>query len=260
MLFLTLLLLQLLERPLALVGATLRELHPMPVQVVPNVTARSGVLAGAFLLGTLVLVALWTRTGRWPWLIAALVPAVLALGVVILGASLAPALAIWHIRIPMWKAEIPVAERWLYLPAAGAALLAAAALRRLPSRYGVVAGASLAAALGLATTQMTPTYASAEAYRSWAAAYVLSSPPRNPREAHLSHLTRACRFRDEIRNDEAHRELLAADRIAPWLPEHRWQLADVLLALGRPKEAVAILEQLLSPEFRFDPAGVAQPD
>jgi tetratricopeptide (TPR) repeat protein len=128
----------------------------------------------------------------------------------------------------------------------------------LPSRYGIAAGASLAAAFGLATTQMTPAYASAEAYRSWAADYVLSSPPRNPREAHLSHLTRARRFRDELRNDEALQELLAADRIAPWLPEHQWQLADVLLALGRPKEAVAVLERLLSPEFRFDPAGIEQ--
>ena len=384
-LLLTLLLLQLFERPFALLGATLWGLHPMTVQAVQNVTARSDLLAGAFFLGALVLVARWTRTERWPWLFASVVLAVLAmgskesalllpfaagavvtvlggtlrrsllafsatslsvvaallvrlsvlelvphsnplaslsvslklasvfkavgsyaisllsgrpivrlpqvpegfsdpgvlfgvvlvlllagivvstrlrspaaLGIVILGASLAPALAIWHIRIPMWKAEIPIAERWLYLPAAGAALLAAAALRRLPSRYGVAAGASLAAAFGLATTQMTPAYASAEAYRNWAADHVLSSPPRNPREEHLSHLTRARRFRDELRNDEALQELLAADRIAPWLPEHRWQLADVLLALGRPKEAVAVLEQLLSPEFRFDPAGIAQ--
>jgi hypothetical protein len=181
-----------------------------------------------------------------------------ALGIVILGAALAPALAIWHIRIPMWKAEIPIAERWLYLPAAGAVLVATAALRRLPSTYGIAAGASLAVAFGLATTQLTPAYASAEAYRRWASDYVLSSAPRNPREEHLGHITRARRFRDELRNDEALRELLAADRIAPWLPEHRWQLADVLLALGRPKEAVAVLERLLSPEFRFDPAGIAQ--
>jgi tetratricopeptide (TPR) repeat protein len=105
---------------------------------------------------------------------------------------------------------------------------------------------------------MTPAYASAEAYRSWAANYVLSSAPRNPREEHLAHLTRARLFRDELRNGEALRELLAADRVAPWLPEHRWQLADALLALGRPKEAVTVLERLLSPEFRFDPAGIAQ--
>ncbi len=52
----------------------------MTVQAVQNVTARSDVLAGAFFLGTLVLVARWTRTGRWPWLIAAVVPAVLAMG------------------------------------------------------------------------------------------------------------------------------------------------------------------------------------
>jgi hypothetical protein len=384
-LLLTLLLLQLFERPLALVGAMLWGLHPMTVQAVQNVTARSDVLAGAFFLGTLVLVARWTRTGRWPWLFASAVTAALAmgskesallfpfaagvlvtvlggglrrsllafsaaslsvaaallvrlsvlelvpksnslaslpvsmriasvlkaigsyalsllagrpivrlpqvpegffdpgvlfggvlllllagllvstrfrspsaLGIVILGASLAPALAIWHIRIPMWKAEIPIAERWLYLPAAGAALVAAAALRRLPSSYGVAAGASLAAALGLATTQMTPAYASAEAYRTWAADYVLSSAPRNPREEHLGHITRARRFRDELRNAEALTELLAADRIAPWLPEHQWQLADVLLALGRPKEAVTVLERLLSPGFRFDPVGIEQ--
>ncbi len=79
-LLLTLLLLQLFERSIALVGATLWGLHPMTVQAVQNITARSDVLAGGFFLGTLVLVARWTRTGRWPWLFAAVFPAVLAMG------------------------------------------------------------------------------------------------------------------------------------------------------------------------------------
>ncbi len=384
-LFLTALLVQLLDRRIALVGASLWGLHPMTVQAIQNVTARSDVLAGTFFLGTLALVAAWARTGRSAWLAAALLSTALALGskesavlvpvaagavvlalglglkrslvafaatglsaaallslrlavlhvsplanslaeldtgrrlasilkalgtyalsllaarpivrlpqvprdafdaevlagavvaialvailvstrlrspaalgVVVLGASLAPALAIWHLRIPMWKGEIPVAERWLYLPAAGLAILAASVLQGLPRRTGLLAGSGLAAALALGTWQLNPAYASTDAYNDWAAGAFLSSPPRNPRERYLAHFFRARRLRDEGRNEDALRELLAADRIGPWLPDHLWQMAEVQIALGRPSEAVDLVERLLSPAFRQDPAGVAQ--
>lgn len=384
-LFLTALLVQLFDRRVALVGASLWGLHPMTVQAIQNVTARSDVLAGAFFLGTLALVATWARTGRSAWLAAAFLSAALAigskesavlvplaagavvlalglgrrravvafaatglsaavllslrlavlhvsplanslssldpgrrlasifkaigtyalsllaarpivrlpqvpsgfldpgvvagvavtvallavlastrlrspaaLGVVVLGTSLVPALAIWHLRIPMWKDEIPVAERWLYLPAAGLALLASSVLQRLPRRASLLAGTGLAAALALGTWQLNPAYASTDAYNDWAADEFLSSPPRNPRESYLAHFFRARRLRDEGRDEEALRELLAADRVGPWLPDHLWQMAEVQISLGRGDEAVATVERFLSPSFRQDPAGIAQ--
>jgi tetratricopeptide (TPR) repeat protein len=207
----------------------------------------AGVVAGAALSVALLTVLVTTRLRS---------PA--ALGVVVLGTSLAPALAIWHLRIPMWKEEIPVAERWLYLPAAGLAILAASVLRRLPRQTCILAGAGLAAALAFGTWQLNPVYASADTYNDWAADAFLSSPPRNPREQYLAHFFRARRLRDEGRNEEALGELFAADRISPWLPDHLWQMAEVQITLGRPREAVKLIERFLSPAYRQNPAGIAQ--
>lgn len=384
-LILTLLLAQLFDDRIAVLGASLWGLHPMTVQAVQNVAALSDVLAGGFFLATLALVALWVRTRHAGWLAASSLPAALAvgskesavlvpaaafvlvlclgsrvrkafdaalvtgvgvgavlalrlsvlevsplpnvlatlnpgqklaailkaigtyavslltghpivtlpqvpdgfvdagvlggllvagtlvtvlvvtrlrtpaaLGAVVLGASLAPALAIWHLRIPMWKGEIPVAERWLYLPAAGAAILAASALRLLPVRAGTLAGTGLAAALAFGTWQLNPAYASEETYADWAASFYLSTPPRNPREEYLSRVYRARQLQDAFRNEEALQELLAADAIAPWLPVHLWQMAGVQLALGRPEDAVRSLERFLSPSFRHHPDGLEQ--
>ncbi len=384
-LLLTLLLARLFDLRVALLGGALWGVHPMTVQAVQNVTARSDVLAGAFLLASLALVARWARTRSAGPLAAASVAAALAVGAkesavllpaaafvlvlalgerarraaaaagatglgvcavlaarlavvkvaplenplaslgpglrlasvlkavgayavslvtgrpivrlpqvpdgfldacvvagllvvaalaglalatrlrgpaafgaVLLGATLAPALAVWHLRISMWKGEVPLAERWLYLPAAGAAVLAACVLARLPERAGTLAGAALAAALAFGTWQLTPAYASEETYNDWVADLYLAAPPRNPREEYLARFFRARRLRDERRNEEALAELVAADALAPFLPGHLWQMAEVQLALGRPADAVRTLERLLSPAFRNDPAASEQ--
>lgn len=214
---------------------------------VPESFLDPGVLAGAVVTAALLALLAATRFRS---------PA--ALGVVLLGAALAPALAIWHLRISMWKDEVPVAERWLYLPAAGAAILAACLLARLPERAGTLAGAGLAAAFAFGTWQLNPVYASEEAYNDWAAGIYLASPPRNPREEYLARFYRARLLRDARRNEEALAELTAADRLAPWLPGHLWQMAEVQLALGRPGDAVRTLEWFLSPAFRDGPAALAQ--
>lgn len=214
---------------------------------VPESFLEPGVVVGALCSAALLSVLLATR-----------LRSTAAFGIVAFGASLAPALAVWHLRIPMWRGEVPVADRWLYLPAAGAAVLGATVLARLPARAGSLAGAALAAAFALVTWQLSPAYASADAYNDWAADAFLASPPRNPREAYLARFYRARRLRDQRRNAEAFAELASADRIAPWLPDHHWQMAEVELALGRPADAAARLERLLSPQFRFDPRGVSQ--
>ena len=382
---LTLLLVPLVGAPAAALGATLYGVHPMTVQAVQNITARSDVLAGAFFLGTLAFVARWSVQGGARWLLAAAAAAALAIGskesallvplvagavalalvreprraalpalttafavlaglavrlavvqvtpfpnplaelglfdklmcvskaigayvgplvtgkaiillpqhpagpgdpgvllglaflallaaVVVVGrfcstaalgailllASLAPALAIWLLQIPMWRGEIPVAERWLYLPVAGAAILGGEMLRRLPGRSRGIAGIALVAAFAFATLRMTPAYASAEAYNGWISSTFLASPPRNPREAYLAHFLRARQLEDEGRNEEALLELFAADRVAPYLPDHLWQIARLELGLGRPARAAAAVERFLASSFRADPAGVRQ--
>ena len=384
-LLLTVLLAQFYGLRLAVLGATLWGVHPMTVQAIQNVAAYSDVLAAAFFLATLALVARWVRTAGPGWIAASFLTAALAfgskesaillpvavlalvlalgadtrravfaavvtglsvggilavrlavvkvaplgsalagldagrklasilkaigtyarslltgnpivklpqvpdgffdagvlagllvvvalagvliatrlrspasVGVVVLGVSLAPALAIGHLRISMWEGEIPLAERWLYLPAAGAAILAAGLLARLPARTGNLAGAGLAAALAAGTWQLNPAYASEDAYNDWVAGMYIEEPPRNPREEYLARFFRARMLRDERRNEEALAELVAADAIGPWLPGHLWQMAEVQIALGRPAEAAKTIERFLSPAFRDEPAALAQ--
>ncbi|HEX5855044.1 MAG TPA: hypothetical protein VFZ57_05445, partial [Thermoanaerobaculia bacterium] len=102
-------------------GLSILRLPPLPTHATPAVVSGTAIL----LIASLVLVRDRLRS-----------PA--CFGIILLFSSLAPALAIWLIHIPRWKDELPVADRWLYLPAAGCGVLAAVLLARVPRRLALV--------------------------------------------------------------------------------------------------------------------------
>lgn len=178
--------------------------------------------------------------------------------VVLCGASLAPALAVWLIHIPMWRGEVPVAERWLYLPAAGACGLAALLLSRVPRRAGPALAGLLVLALATVSWGEIPAYASPDAWNEAIADEFLSRPPRNPREAYLAMVFRAARRADAGDAADARRELLAAEALAPALPEALWQRAVLELRSGDGRGAEQLARRLLSSGYAADPALLRQ--
>lgn len=173
--------------------------------------------------------------------------------VVLTGTSLAPALAVWMLLIPMWRREIPVAERWLYLPVAGVCLLAALAVVRLPRP--LLAGVPLVAVLAGVSLLRIPAYASAGAYvRFLSEAFASGGPPRNPREAYL-----LCASRGDARFEAgdfagALAEYRRVDALAPALAGHVLRMARSAVEVGEADAAAAWAERLLDPGYRDSPA------
>lgn len=184
----------------------------------------------------------------------------ISFGLVLVATSLAPALAIWFIHIPRWKDELPLAERWLYLPAAGAAILMAAALARLPVRASLLGGGALVLAFSATSVERAAMYRSQEAMAEYVSSEYLAADPAtlNPRERYLATKMRARRALVAGRLDEGLEALYAADRIAPGLPDHLPVIAQAELDLGRPDRAARALERLLSPGFAAAGAYVRQ--
>ena len=224
-------------------GLPITRLPEVPRHVTP------AVLLGAVLLLAGVVLFFLGR-GRTP----------AAFGVVLLVSTLAPALAIWVIHIPRWKDELPVAERWLYLPAAGAAVLMAAALSKLSARTAVLAGGVVVLAFAATSVERAAMYRSQEAMAEYVSSEYLSADPAslNPREQYFAKKMRATRALMAGRIEEGLQALLEADRIAPALPDHLPVIAQAELDLGRPDRAAEALERLLSPAFANAPALVRQ--
>ena len=147
----------------------------LPITRLPEVPhgVTPAVLAGAVLLalGAVVLVR---GRGR----------STASFGVGLLLSSLAPALAIWLIHIPRWKDELPVAERWLYVPAAGAGVLMAAALARVSPRTGAAAGGLVVLAFAATSVERAAMYRSQEAMADYVSSEYLAADPARlkPRE------------------------------------------------------------------------------
>jgi protein O-mannosyl-transferase len=185
-----------------------------------------------------------------------------AFAVVLSAVTLAPVLAVWLVHIPRWREEVPVAERWLYLPTAGFALLVGAVAGRLRLRPAALAGllSALVATLAFTSWSRSGAYRSQTALGDVAAEELLRADPQtlNPRETYYAHKLRAARALREGRIAEGRAELLLADEVAPALPDHLPVLAQAELDLGRPDRAVEVLERLLSREFATQPELVAQ--
>jgi tetratricopeptide (TPR) repeat protein len=180
-----------------------------------------------------------------------------AFAVALTGLTLAPALAVWLVHIPRWREEVPVAERWLYLPVAGIALLvgAAAGRMRTPTPAFRALLVALVAALAGASWSREGMYRSQEALGEAAAVELLRADPvsLNLRERYYAHMLRAARAVSEGRIADGLADLLLADEIAPALPDHLPVVAQAEMELGHPERAVAALERLLSPEFATRP-------
>jgi hypothetical protein len=176
-----------------------------------------------------------------------------AFAILLTGLTLAPVLAVWLIHIPRWQEEVPVAERWLYLPVAGVALCIGAAAHRVraPAPAVHVLLVALVAAFAAASWNRAEMYRSQTALGEAAAAELLKADPAalNPREKYYFHKLRAARALNEGRIADGLEDLLSADAVAPSLPDHLPIVAQAELELGRPDRAVAALERLLSPDF-----------
>jgi tetratricopeptide (TPR) repeat protein len=185
-----------------------------------------------------------------------------AFAVVLTGLTLAPALAVWLVHIPRWHEEVPVAERWLYLPVAGAALLVGSVAGRVaaPGPAHRLLFVALVIALAGASFSRSETFRSQTALGRAAEAELLRADAAslNPRERYYAHTLRAARALNEGRIADGLRDLLLADEIAPALPDHLAVVAQAELELGHPERAVAALERLLSPEFASRPDLEAQ--
>lgn len=224
-------------------GLPILRLPPLPTHATPAVVAGAAALLGA----ALVLVRDRLRS-----------PA--SFGIVLLLSSLTPALAIWLIHIPRWKDELPVAERWLYLPAAGCGVLAAVLLARLPRRLALAGGFGVLAAFGAAAVERSGMYRSQGALADYIAAEFLGAKPEemNPRQRYFAIKLRAQKHLLAGEIEAGLADLLEADRIAPALPDHLPVIAQAELELGRPERAVEALERLLSPGFAENPDAIGQ--
>ena len=224
-------------------GLSILRLPPLPTHVTLAVVAGTAIL----LIASLVLVRDRLRS-----------PA--CFGIILLFSSLAPALAIWLIHIPRWKDELPVADRWLYLPAAGCGVLAAVLLAHFPRRLALVGGFGVLAAYGAAAVEHSGMYRSQEALGPAIAAEYLHAKPEelNPRERYFAMKIRAQKHLVAGEIEAGLADLLEADRIAPALPDHLPFIAEAELDLGHPELAVQVVERLLSPAFAENPDAIRQ--
>lgn len=224
-------------------GLPILRLPPMPTHATLEVAAGTAILLGA----SLVLARDRVRS-----------PA--CFGIVLLFSSLAPALAIWLIHVPRWKDQLPVAERWLYLPAAGGGVLATVLLARVPRRLALVGGFGVLAAFGAAAVERSGMYRSQAALTDYSAAAFLGvkSEELNPRERYFAIKFRAQRHLLAGEIEAGLADLLEADRIAPALPDHLPVIAQAELELGHPERAAQVLERLLSPGFAENPYAIQQ--
>lgn len=224
-------------------GLPILRLPPVPTDTTPAVVAGTAIL----LIASVVLARNRLRS-----------PA--CFGIVLLFSSLAPALAIWLIHVPRWKDQLPVADRWLYLPAAGAGVLAAVLLARAPRKLALVGGSCLLAAFGATAVERARMYRSEEALTEYIAPEYLGAKPEelNPLDRYLAIKIRAQKHLVAGEIGAGLADLLEADRIAPALPDHLPVVAQAELELGHPERAAQALERLLSPGFAENPDLIQQ--
>jgi hypothetical protein len=183
-----------------------------------------------------------------------------SLALVLGGLSLAPVLAIWLLHVPMWRDELPMADRWLYIPCAALGMLVALVLDRLSPRAGLLGGSALVAAFASLTALHTPHFATRDTLMDY---FVEECQGRDlaslsPSDRVMFHTAQASALKREGRLAEALEHARAAVGEAEWLPEG-WQHVGMLeLELGHPEKASAALERLLSPEFESAPAAWRQ--
>lgn len=208
-----------------------------------------GVLGGLLTVGVVVGVLVRSRL-RSP----------LALALVLGGVALSPVLLVWLLHVPMWRDELPMADRWLYLPCAALGMLVALLLQRLPERTQVLCGVGLVGAFGTLTLLHTPHFASRDSLMAY---FVEECEGRelaelSPNDRVMFHTASSAELKREGKLAEALAHAEAAAQEAPWLPEP-WKLVGMLeLELGHPDKATAALVRLLSPEFESSPQALAQ--
>ena len=224
-------------------GLPILRLPPLPTH------ATSAVVAGIAILFVASVVLMRDRL-RSP----------VCFGIVLMFSSLTPALAIWLIHVPRWKDELPIADRWLYLPAAGVGVLAAILLARVPRKFALVGGLGVLAAFGAVAVERARLYRSEEARTDYLAAEYLNAKPEelNPLERYYAMKIRAQRHLLAGETEAGLKDLLEADRIAPALPDHLPVIAQAELELGHPERAAQVLERLLSRSFAENPDAIQQ--
>jgi hypothetical protein len=181
-------------------------------------------------------------------------------GIALAGLSIAPALIVWLIQIPRWKDDVPVAERWFYLPLAGVAIAVGAALSRRLTLAVRVVGSTLLLVLAVASWNRSGMYRSQVALGSYAEVELLrvDAATLNPRELYFRYKLSASRHLRDGETAAALDDLLRADAVAPALAEHLPIIAQAELELGHPERAVEAMERLLSTGFIAQPEFVKQ--
>ena len=216
---------------------------------VPKSIAEPPVLVGICIVAA-AMAFLWRTRAKTPG----------GFAIILVGVALAPALVLWHIHIPSWKDELPAAERWLYLPLAGIALLAACLLDQSKRRAIRTIGFAFLPVYAGAAWIRTPIYVSNESYMAFVLEELKDSDDASlsPPDRYLSRLYRAVQLKDEDHSAEALPLLVEATKIAPWLADAWKQLGAVHFNLGHPAEAEHALKLVLSPEFANNPDGLRQ--
>lgn len=216
---------------------------------VPKSLAEPPVLVGICIVAA-AMVYLWSTRAKTPG----------GFAIILIGVALAPALVLWHIHIPSWKDELPAAERWLYLPLAGIALLAGYLLNQSKQRAIRTIGFALLPVYAGAAWIRTPIYASNQTYMAFALDELKDSDDASlsPPDRYVSRLYRAVQLKDEGHSAEALPLLVDATKIAPWLADAWKQLGAVHFNLGHAAEAERALKLVLSPEFANNLEGLRQ--
>ena len=184
----------------------------------------------------------------------------LSLALVLGGVSLSPVLLVWLLHVPMWRDELPMADRWLYLPCAALGMLVALALEHLPERTRALGGGALVAAFAGLTALHMPHFTSRDTLMAY---FVEECQGRDlaelsPNDRIIFHIASSAALKREGKLAEALAHAQEAARQAPWIPEP-WKLLGMLeLETGHPEKASAALERLLSPEFASSPAALNQ--
>ena len=172
---------------------------------------------------------------------------------VVLGAAgFAPVLAVWLLHIPSGALEIPIAERWAYLPAAAASVLTASLLARLQPRLAFGLAGVIALFYAVLAVDRGHAYFDDRAFERHTLEEYRAVP-----ESELSEAARlrkvyyeAQEAREAGKPDEARALYEKGKQLAPYVPGARLKLAQLALDADQPQEAERQLLPIFAPDYR----------